>query len=107
MVRLVHFMVNYKSRVYRFKTFDQASCFLEKLRLKRRCRGVLGDRSEYDSELRWENIPDVLARIVDHDGGDLIPNDSSSIASRDGIEDWVHSSWSSSPRTVGATSLRG
>ena len=45
---------------------------------------------------RWKKgIPDVLVRIVliqDQDGGDLILSDSSSVAARDGVDDWVHSS---------------
>jgi len=48
---------------------------------------------------READIPDVLARIVRYlhqDGRYLIPTDSSSIASGDGVDDWLHPSWSSS-----------
>ena len=46
----------------------------------------------------WElEIPDVRARIVPvlQDGRDLIPEDSFSVASGDGVDDWVRSSSSS------------
>jgi len=87
------------SQVYLFRTFEEASYFLEKFG-SRRCRGVLGDQCEYNSEISGEerleiDIPDVLAQIVpvqNQDGRDLIPRDSSSIASRYG---WAHPSWSS------------
>lgn len=43
------------------------------------------------------DIPDGLARIVlflDQDGEDLIPSDSPSVASGDGVDGWVHLAWS-------------
>ena len=101
------------NQIYLFRMFEEASYFLEesRLQLNRRCRGVLGDQSEYDSQGRWEiDILDVLARtvlVLDQNGKDLIPNDSSSIASRDVLDDWVHSSWSSLSPYLGAIYLRG
>jgi len=40
-------------QAYLFRTFEEASYFIEKSgsRLKRRCRGVLRDQCEYESEL--------------------------------------------------------
>ena len=52
-VRLVYYLLQHKSDIYRFTMFEQASDFLYKpgLRLMRKCRRVLGDQYEYDSEL--------------------------------------------------------
>ena len=83
-----------------FRTFEEASHFLEEygLRLRQRCRGVLGlDQCEYN--LPWArtmDIPGVLAQ----DGRDLIPSDSLSIALGGGIDDCV-CSWGSSFFTHG------
>jgi len=93
LVRLVYFLLQHKSHVYCFRMFEEASYFLEKSgwRLKRRCRGVLGDQCEYNSELgRDLKLQDVHARIVlvlHQDGRYLIPKDSFSVALGDGVDD--------------------
>ena len=74
-------------QVYLFRTFEQASYFLEK------SQRVLGDQRGYDSEqgkMGEIHIPDVRARIVlvlDQDGSDLISKGSSSIALGNGVDD--------------------
>ena len=96
LVRLVYFLLQHKSHRYRFRTFEQASYIPEKSgwRLKRRS---LGDRSEYDSKLDKSgeiDKLDILARILLVLNRYLIPNYSSSMDSGDGVDDWIHSSWS-------------
>ena len=44
---------------------------------------------------RYLDIPDVRALALHQDGRHSIPKDSSSIASGDGVDDRIHSSWSS------------
>ena len=53
LVRLDYYRLQHKSHIYRFRMFEQASYFLQESgsRLKRRCRGVLRDQCEYDSQL--------------------------------------------------------
>ena len=109
LVKLMCFILQHKKKAmytYRlFRRFEQASEFCYKSmrsRLKRRCRRRLGDRCEHGLELgRDLDIPDVRIRtvlVLHHDG---ILRDSASIASGDGLDDWVHSFWSSSSSQVG------
>ena len=53
LLRLVYYLLQHKSHIYRFGMFEQGSNFLVKSgsRLKRRRRGVLEDECEYGSEL--------------------------------------------------------
>lgn len=52
LVRLVYYFLKHKGHIYRFRMFEHAGYFFEKSRsrLKRRCRGGLGDQCEYESE---------------------------------------------------------
>ena len=54
--------------------------------------GTVRNWAGVESEI---DIPDVRARIVLVPHQDGIPKDSSSIASGDGVDDWIHPSWSS------------
>jgi len=67
---------------------------------------VLEDQREYSSELGQERleleIPEIRAQVVlllHQSGRDLIPRDSDP---GDGLDDWVHSSWSPSSSQMGA-----